>query len=225
LSYASFRYPTTLAYPFITSFYDFAINYGYSVHDSLNEASLDRFSCVYTESPLHQGYETWWPENEEFPEQNEGWYPGNMRVFGDSNIHLLPYSAVSQAEEWEYGGWVDDPEYLEGSSNDSNFAHIHCTSQGDMAMIEGVMDKETSGHISIYGESGDGYYSRLLVYVADEYPSQNWEQVNSLIAYNHDPQWIDIGTPTGVFRYIEVVGYDENDNGVCLYFDSVRVTP
>ena len=222
LSYGSFKYTTTLAYPFIISFYDFAVNYGSSVHDALNEASLDKFSQPYTESPLYEGYETWWPGNWGPP---EGWYGGNMEVFGDSNIHLLPYSLLSDADEFEYqGGWIDNTGYIKGDSNDGNFAHIHCSNQGDMAMIEGTMDKETSGRIAIYGKSGSGYQSDLYVYVADEYPSENWQFVKSLTITNTTAQWIDIGTSPIKFRYIEVVGYDSG-NSVCLYLDSMRVTP
>ena len=225
LSYQSFRYYSTLAKNFIISFYDFAVNYGYSVHDSLNEASLDRFSCVYTESPLYEGYETWWPYNEAFPEVDEGWYEGNMEVYGDSNVHLLAYSLLSDVEEYEGGGWVDNAEYIMGSSNDGNFAHIHCPNSPDMAVIFGTMNTEASGHIEIYGKSGPGgYYSNLYVYVADEYPSENWQFVNMLTITNTSPYWIDVGTPSGVFRYIAVVGYD-SANSVCLYLDSVRVTP
>jgi hypothetical protein len=149
-----------------------------------------------------------------------------MEVYGDSTVHLLPYSLLSDTDEYEDGGWVDNDQYIMGNSNDDNFAHIHCPNQGDMAMIEGVMDKETSGHIWIYGKSGPGgYYSDLYVYVSDEYPSENWEFVNSLTITEYtSPYWIDIGTPSGKFRYIEIVGYDSGFS-VCLYLDSVRITP
>jgi hypothetical protein len=232
LGSGSFNDSSAVASDFIVQFYDYAVNQGYTVHDALNQASNDEniFSLPYAESPLYRGvgYYTWWAYNPNFPDMNETWYPGHMEVFGDSNIHLLPYADVSDAAEWEYyGGWVDDAENLNGGSNDGNFAHIHCPNyypENDMAMIIATLDKETSGHIAIYGRSGEGYYSDLLVYVADEYPSENWECVNSLTITQSSPYWISIGDFSGNFRYIAVVGYD-SQNSVCLYLDSVRVTP
>src|SRR3989304_3004390 len=85
---------------FIMMFYDYALNQGYSVHDSLDNAAWDFFECDYTSCALNEGYQTWWPgggdmegmENpgyypEDYPEMGQT-YANKMRIFGDSDIKL-----------------------------------------------------------------------------------------------------------------------------------------
>jgi hypothetical protein len=88
------------------------------------------------------------------------------------------------------------------------------------------MNREAHGHIEIYGYSGPGgYYSDLYVYVSDD--NQNWYQVGSMQTITAtSPYWIDVGTYSGNFRYIKIVGYDSPDRwlSVCLWLDCVQVT-
>jgi len=103
---------------FIGYFYYSALVDGYSVHDSLNIASLNIFYTTYTSSILYTGYDLWWPGSEDPSQMTidqyglnlgqirpfglSGWYPrqffntsspcytkNSMQVFGDSSIYLF----------------------------------------------------------------------------------------------------------------------------------------
>jgi hypothetical protein len=84
ISYQSFYGYTQLAYTFIEEFYLYAA-LGYSVHNALNSASEAVFGVNYDLTPLNEGYYAWWPGG---GGASQGWYPGGMNVFGDSNIVL-----------------------------------------------------------------------------------------------------------------------------------------
>jgi hypothetical protein len=90
LSVASFRYSYGLGQDFITSFYYYALELGYSVYYSLDSASWDTFGQSFYDSPLNGGqFQTYWPIEIDLPDAPEpGWHPGYMRVYGNSNIHL-----------------------------------------------------------------------------------------------------------------------------------------
>jgi hypothetical protein len=134
------------------------------------------------------------------------------------------YAYVSSASYYVDGGTVDNVGYVTGSSNDGNFAHIHCSDYPDMAQIIGTMSQQgTHGKIEIYGKDGSGgYYSDLYVYVSSD--GNNWNYVGMKTITNTSPYWIDFGYVTTCFSYIAIVGYD-SANSVCLYIDCVRVMP
>jgi len=93
-------------------------------------------------------------------------------------------------------------------------------------VIVGSIGWEATGHVYLYGYSVWGFYSDLQVWVSNDY--QNWDQVGyTQTITDTSPYWIDVGTPSGTFRYIAIVGYDSPERwlSVCLYLDSVRVTP
>lgn len=135
------------------------------------------------------------------------------------------YYWVSNITYETQGGYVDNATYLAGSSNDGNFAHIHCCDEPDSAAIIGTMNAQATGKIEIYGHTGTGGYSSdIYVYVSND--SQNWNLVSSqtIWAYQTSPFWIDCGTVSTTFNYIKIRGYD-SPNSVCLHMDSVCVTP
>lgn len=84
LSDRSFRYYAQLAYPFIMYFYTYAVTQGYNVSDSLFLASYAVFNNNYYQCPLNAGFETWWPGG---LGQNEGWFWGWMRTYGDGYVY------------------------------------------------------------------------------------------------------------------------------------------
>jgi hypothetical protein len=109
---------------FVISFYYFALYEGYTVHQSLDEASDMFFGCPFSSSPLYTGYNSWWPGDDEnnywqnigdenlSQLHNPGYYPMNynsnltngaianyMRVFGDSNIQLATPQQVHPVVE------------------------------------------------------------------------------------------------------------------------------
>jgi hypothetical protein len=88
--YGSFRYSTCQAWVFIEKVYDYLAS-GYSVHDSLNQASMSvsTFHLPYDQSPLFLGFESWWPANYGDPPFPQGWYQGWMKVYGHSGLPLV----------------------------------------------------------------------------------------------------------------------------------------
>jgi hypothetical protein len=148
-------------------------------------------------------------------------------VYGNGNMHLYEYFVHDVV--WSSGQgyyWVNNENDLEGGSNDYNYAELYAEEYNSQAMIIGSIGWEATGHIYLYGYSEEGYSSELYVYVCYTY-DQNWEQVGDIFTITESsPHWIDVGTPTGKFRYIAVVVYC-NDWGDAsyLFLDSVLIIP
>jgi hypothetical protein len=116
-----------------------------------------------------------------------------------------------------------NPQYIEGSSNDGNYAYMFCGGYGDMVQIIGTVEQEgTHGGISIYGHTYPGIPSDLYVYTS--YDGNNWNFAGSTTVGNIYSNWIDFDYVTECFNYIAIVGYNSGDV-VALWLDSVRITP
>jgi hypothetical protein len=101
LSAASFQSSTGLGKDFITQFYYYALSVGYSVQDSLNEASWDVFDTAFGNSPLNGGeFETYWPKN--YPPNGPWahWESGYMHVYGNVHIKLHPLLTISARDNY-----------------------------------------------------------------------------------------------------------------------------
>jgi hypothetical protein len=149
-----------------------------------------------------------------------------------------PYTVVINAQPPQYWyisslNWsgvetppatVEGAANIVGSSNDGSYTHIHCPDYPGAASIIGNMNGLASGRVTVYGRSGaGGYLSDMYVYVSSN--GGTWTQVGSKITVTSTSSyWIDFGVAPISFNYIKIRGYD-NANSVCLYLDSVRVTP
>ncbi len=102
LSFSIFKDSPVYGHEFIELFYSKALTEFYSVHDSLNLASLRLFGDTYQQSKLATGYETWWPGGGGQPED---WYNGSMKVYGNSNIKLHNLK-LSVAAKDSYGNSI-----------------------------------------------------------------------------------------------------------------------
>lgn len=136
-----------------------------------------------------------------------------------------PYFVSSITQTWSYGsGAANNPGGLTGNSNDGNYAQLWGGNRNDGGQIVGWMDQTAHGHIYLYGHSGNGYYSHLYTYVS--YNNNNdWTQTSSQTISNTNNQWIDCGTYSGNFRYIAIVGIDDNGMSCNFFIDSVKVNP
>ena len=88
----SFRWwDDVYAYEFLYDVYYNLLHYGDNIHDALNWASYDNFGIPYDSpyEPLYMGYESWWPGNYGDPPFPPWWYPGKMKVYGNSGIYLI----------------------------------------------------------------------------------------------------------------------------------------
>jgi hypothetical protein len=86
------------------------------------------------------------------------------------------------------------------------------------------MNQEAHGHIYIYGHSGSGYYSHVYTYVS--YNNNNdWTQTSSQTISGTNDRWIDCGSYSGNFRYIAIVGIDDNGYSCNMFIDCVNVNP
>ncbi len=111
---------------FICDFYAYTLTYEYSINDALNEASLDEFFDTYEDSPLHDGFETWWPGGEGPP---PGWYEGWMRTYGNGDLHLYTSARMNVAAWFNFPqGWLegDVDVYIDGqyAGNTCYSAHL-----------------------------------------------------------------------------------------------------
>jgi hypothetical protein len=86
------------------------------------------------------------------------------------------------------------------------------------------MNQAAHGHIYIYGHSGSGYYTHLYTYVS--YNNNNdWTQTSVQTVSGTNDRWIDCGSYSGSFRYIAIVGIDDNGMSANIFLDSVKVQP
>ncbi len=123
-SFKGYTYPAKW---FIQKFYWYALDEGYSVKNSLNIASGEFFNLPYVDCPLHEGFETWWPYNEDlphppYPEANK-WYPGKMHVYGNGDIKLCQYQIEVRAYD-QYYYPVSAQVYVDGTTAGWTFSSI-----------------------------------------------------------------------------------------------------
>jgi hypothetical protein len=79
---------------FINDFYAYAVLDGYSISDSLNQASLAYFGTTYYSCILYSGYQAWYSGDQSG--DPAGYYSGRMCVFGDGSMTFLQgYLTVS----------------------------------------------------------------------------------------------------------------------------------
>ena len=136
-----------------------------------------------------------------------------------------PYyvSSITHTQAYGYGA-VNNQNGLTGNSNDGSYVQLWGGNYNDGGQIVGWMNQEAHGHIYLYGHSGDGYYTHLYVYVS--YNNNNdWTQTSVQTVSGTNDRWIDCGSYSGNFRYIAIVGIDNNGMSANIFLDSVKVQP
>jgi len=174
LSSQSFRDYTQLAYMFPIYFYNYAVVSGYTVHDSLDQASYDLFGVPYGNSynPLYSGYESWFPGygNPPYPPGMEpAWVYGQMRVYGDSNIIIrqdLPSSYLTVEAVDEQYNPLDANIYVDGNWVGTGVATVYLT----------------NGFHSVSGDDSV-WDDNLQTYVYYEGSSWGWYLTHNTYAY------------------------------------------
>ncbi|MBN1244164.1 hypothetical protein JXA31_01060 [Candidatus Bathyarchaeota archaeon] len=216
----------------LENFFWYALSFDISVNAALDEASLRNFDCLFGETDLATGFTAIWPQ------YFDGYWhysgpgvsgPGTLAVYGNGNVHLYEYFVHDYVDATWYGYYagVDNPDGIEGGSNDDSYAVLYAIGwYGDQAVIFGSIGWEATGHIYLYGLTDYGYNSHVLVYVSNTWGNwENWDAVNeNLWVSQTSPGWIDVGTYAGKFRYIAVVVYADQAPSI-LAVDSVLVIP
>jgi hypothetical protein len=210
----------------LENFFWYALSFDISVNNALDEASLRNFNNLFGDTDLATGFTAVWPSWN----ATHGWHdntgPGTLAVYGNGNIHLYEYFVHDYVDAAWYGYYagVDNPDGIEGGSNDDSYAHLYAAGwYGDQAVITGSIGWEAKGHIYLYGNTYSGYNSHVEVWVSYDY--SNWDLVNEdLWISETSPGWIDVGSYASNFRYIAVVVYADQAPSV-LYVDSVLVIP
>jgi len=211
----------------LEKFFWYALSFDISVNDALDEASLYNFEELFGDTDLATNFGAIWPMwNNVTGWEDPPYYGCSLVVYGNGNIRLYEYFVHDYLDATWYGYYagVDNPDGIEGGSNDGSFTCLYAVgAQGDQAVIMGSIGWEAKGHIYLYGKTYQGYNSHVLVYVSDDY--SNWYAVNeNLWITQTSPYWIDVGTYANDFRYIAIVVYADVYPSV-LYVDSVLVIP
>jgi hypothetical protein len=210
----------------LEKFFWYAMSYDISVNDALDEASLYNFEHLFGDIDLATGFSAVWPmwNGEEW--DDTPWPDCTLVVYGNGNIHLYEYFVHDYVDATWYGliAGVDNPDGIEGGKNDDSYACLYAVRwYEDQAVMTGSIGWEAKGHIYLYGYTGSGYNSHVLVYVSYDY--SNWYPVNTnLWVSQSSPGWIDVGSYSNNFRYISVVVYADYAPSV-IYVDSVLVIP
>ena len=202
-----------------------------SVHQALDTASVLYYGVNFALSPLRIGFYPDWPmynfTTYEWESGNQD--PGTMAVYGNGDISIknaqptTHYVTGISAVQPYGGGWVDNPESVEGA-NDQNYATIYGTSPSDGGAIDCVLDSNTYDgdvHITCYAPYGGYFNSYLWVFVSSD--NSNWYLMYSNWLYNTSPADIDLGVYQGMtIRYISVAGWYP-DSFCCIAIDSITV--
>ncbi len=231
LTWAIYNTTTVPGYNFIEKFYWYAlIQGGYSVRDSLNQASLVLFGVPFDETDLLSGVYSYYP-GDDFGNP-PGDYPCTLKVYGNSNIYLRQYYPYIHVQSIAYGsGAVNNPTNILGNAPDGAYTQLYGGNYGDGGMVVSMMTGSlgsgggfSRGHIYLYGYSVSGYDSHLYVYVSQN-NNNDWQLVYSQFVSSSTPGWIDIGQAPSDFKYIAVAGYRDTGYSVNLMVDAVRVIP
>lgn len=199
-----------------------------SVNDALNYASQMDFNQNFGDTMLHNSFTAIWPF---WNTTSNSWYnatgPNSRLVlYGDGNIYLFGYwiiAGTASGGRMSGQGNAWNVHNIEGPSPDGQYGTVYGGNYGDAGYINGEFGGEAHGEIYLYGYSSPGYYSHLYVYVSDD--GNNWNYVNDQYVTANSPYSIDVGTYSGNFKYISIVGYDDVGYSCCLNIDSVLVTP
>jgi hypothetical protein len=137
LSAVSFNETTALGMDFIMWFYYYAVYEEMPIYAALSYASDELFGVPFNYSPLCEGYLAYWPHVvSPGPPPYTGWYPGQMRVYGNVNLHLSFNECFVDVVD-SYGGGafsIDYPEKILGLS-DQQYTHLTATSYDSYAYI------------------------------------------------------------------------------------------
>jgi len=137
-----------------------------------------------------------------------------------------PYYVSSITHTQAYGsGAVNNPNGLIGSSNDGSYVQLWGGNPNDGGQIVGWMSQTAHGHVYLYGHSGPGYYTHLYVWVSYNNNGDWGNPISVQTVSGTNDRWIDCNTPSGNFRYIAIVGIDDNGMSANIFIDSVKVQP
>jgi hypothetical protein len=146
-SFKDFTYPAEY---FIFKFYYYALVEQYSVNDALNIASGEFFNRNYEDSPLYNGFETWWPYNPTFPDIDPGWYNGTMHVYGNGNLKLYQPQLTISAQD-DYNNQLNPTFTIDGESVGMGSVRV---APGTHTFNVGSLAGHTFDHITFdYGSS------------------------------------------------------------------------
>jgi hypothetical protein len=141
-----FTYPMKL---FIESFYNYTLRTGYSVKDALNQATLDYFGESFSAGMLKNGYWAWYgAEGDE--EHDPDFYWGQMRVFGDGNIHLNQYDFTIVAKDQYNNVFSNKDAYMDLPYNIANTGTSMKVTGGDHTFYVGDFWETVSGQCTGY---------------------------------------------------------------------------
>jgi hypothetical protein len=202
----------------------------FQVRDSLNQASLSLFGIPFDQNPLLTGCYSYYP-GDNFGNPPDDYFC-RMKIYGNSNIYLRQYYPYLHVQTQLWGsGAVNNPTYLHGEAPDGDYTIILGLYPYSGAAVVSMMtgssgsgDGFSRGHIYLYGYSGSGFQSHLYVYVSQN-NNYDWELVDDLIVSSSTPTWIDIGEAPSDFKYIAVVGINDQGWSCWLGIDAIRVIP
>jgi hypothetical protein len=232
LGHAIYNTTTVQGSSFIDNFYWYALTQGgYSVHDSLNQATLSLFGIPFDTTPLATGCFTYFPGINKPPlVQPANDYTCKMMVYGNSNIYLRQYYPYIHYDTVVWGaGAVNNPTYVHGPAPDGAYTQLWGGNYNDGGSVISTMTGSlgngfSRGNIYLYGYSASGYSSHIYVY-GSKTGYNDWQLVTQGYITSATPGWYNIGRPSQDFKYLSIVGINDQGWSCNLMIDAVRVIP
>ena len=223
---------------FIDDFYWFALPQGgYTIKDSLNQASLALFGIPFDQTPLWTGTTTYFPELDTIVDGKQlyiaaDWYDCRMMVFGNSGLYLRQYYPYLYYDCLEYGGFLVNPYNLNGAVPNGAYAEIWAWRAGDAAAIISTMTGSlgsgsgfSRGHIYLYGYAQQLDIPSCVYVYGSKVGFNDWVEVTNGYITSETPTWYDIGYAND-FKYIAIACYNNDSGWGCnIMVDTVRVIP
>lgn len=108
-----------------------------------------------------------------------------------------------------------------GSQNDGQFAQLYVGNYKNYAFVATELNRQVSGAVYLWVNTGVGYYSHITVYVSNT--GSSWTAIGDGYITNETPGYIYCGSASN-FRYVAIGAQDDVGWSASVYIDSIHVT-
>ena len=164
LTQESNRNASVIYRDFLTYFYYYALDQGFSVIEALDKASDDLYGIPYTDTELHTEFTAYWPGNM----TGKGW----MKIYGNNSTHLNQYDFMVRAKDLNGTYYANKDVYIDIMHNLANTNSTIKTNEGyHTVFVNDFWEPGNTGNRSFfkyYTYDSTKYYPNPATWPIDE---------------------------------------------------------